>query len=170
MIDRTAIAIDARAELVRRAWTLTGNPHDAEDIVQDAYERVLPKLDAIEPAAAIPAVLWVAARNRWYDLKRRDRVVQFAPLPERWTGINPAEPDEAGQVPDLLLTESTEAVVLELLDWLRVQDVLPLLPDRHRALLIAVYWLDEPVGTNNTRKTHIHRARAAFRKQWEAAA
>lgn len=169
MTDRTAIAIEARAELVRRAWRLTRNVQDAEDIVQDAYERVLPKLGSIEPATKIPAVLWVATRNRWYDLLRREQVLRMQPLPDRWLGHR-FERGDADEVPPALRTESTEAVALELLDWMRVHDVLYLLRPDQAALLIAVYWLDEPVGTNNTRKAHVHRARAAFRKQWEEAA
>lgn len=169
MTDRTTIALDARPELVRRAWSLTGSHADAEDIVQDAYLRILPKLSTIEPASAIPGVLWVTARNRWYDITRRNRIVAMQPLPDRWLG-NRFERSDADEVPSALLTDSTEDLVLDLLDLLRVHDVLPLLSDRHRALLIAVYWQDEPVGTNNTRKTQIRRARLAFREAWERAA
>lgn len=74
------------------------------------------------------------------------------------------------EVPSALLTDSTEDLVLDLLDLLRVHDVLPLLRPDQAAILIAVYWHDEPVGTNNTRKSQIRRARMAFRERWETAA
>ena len=170
MTDRTAIAIAARPRLLAYAISLCRDYDQAEDLVQDAYVRILPKLGTIEPASAIPAVLIRTVRNRWIDIQRHERLLRIYPLPDRWLGIKPDERDEAGVVPAALVIDSPETVVLDVLDLRRVHDVLRLLRPRQQAILIAVYWLDEPVGTTNARKMAVFHARRAFRKRWEAAA
>jgi RNA polymerase sigma-70 factor, ECF subfamily len=59
----------------RYAYALTGDPHRAEDLVQDGWSSVL---EARGPRTA--PYLFATIRNRFIDLQRRARRVQFEAL------------------------------------------------------------------------------------------
>jgi RNA polymerase sigma factor (sigma-70 family) len=66
----------------RYAYALTGDPVRAEDLLQDAWSSVL---EANGPRDA--PYLFRVMRNRWIDVQRRARIVEFEPLePERVAG------------------------------------------------------------------------------------
>jgi len=67
---RAAVLGDHLDRLFRAAWALTGAREDAEDLVQETYERVLRKPREIARADdALPYLLGVL-RNTWIDTVR----------------------------------------------------------------------------------------------------
>lgn len=64
-----------------RAWLLARFPtvSDVDDLVQEAFARVLRARDA-GPIRSTRALLFATARNLALDAVRRDRVVQFEPM------------------------------------------------------------------------------------------
>jgi RNA polymerase sigma-70 factor, ECF subfamily len=77
---RAAVLGDHLDRLYRAAWALTGAREDAEDLVQETYERVLrrPRQIASE-ADALPYLLGVL-RNTWVDTVRRSARRPAVPL------------------------------------------------------------------------------------------
>jgi RNA polymerase sigma-70 factor (sigma-E family) len=67
--------------LLRLAYTLTGNPADAEDVVQEALARALPRWDRISRVEDVDAYvrrMVVNAHTSWWRKFRR----RESPLPE----------------------------------------------------------------------------------------
>ena len=67
---RAAVLGDHLDRLYRAAWAITGAREDAEDLVQETYERVLRRPRQIEHEEdALPYLLGVL-RNTWVDIVR----------------------------------------------------------------------------------------------------
>lgn len=71
--------------LLRLAYVLTGTQADAEDLVQEALSRALPRWDRIasleHPDAYVRRMLVNAHTSRWRRLLRRERPVAVVPDP-----------------------------------------------------------------------------------------
>jgi RNA polymerase sigma-70 factor, ECF subfamily len=99
---RAAILGDHLDRLYRAAWALTGAREDAEDLVQETYERVLRKPRRIaREEDALPYLLGVL-RNTWVDTvrsrARRPTVPLELDLAERIEGGSPLERVAAREV------------------------------------------------------------------------
>ncbi len=81
--DFDDFVIARRAALLRTAYLLTGNHHDAEDLVQSALIRVVPKWGRIKnhPEPYVRQVLARESVNRWRG--RRWREVPTDVVPEQ---------------------------------------------------------------------------------------
>ena len=107
------------AALGRTAYLLTGNRHDAEDLLQSALARVALRWAAVDDAEAyVRRVLYTQAVSRWRALRRR---------PAETLGGPPARAASPG--PDVELR-----VVLE--------QALRRLTPRQRAVLVLRYYED----------------------------
>lgn len=106
------------SELLRTAYLLTGSSHDAEDLVQSALLKMMPRW------ARIDDPLNYARRtilNLYLNgLRRRTREVLTALLPERSTG------------------EGTDRVAQRSTLWPALRG----LPPRTRTIIVARFWLD----------------------------
>lgn len=73
------------------AYRLTGNPHDAADLVQETFVRALPKLDRLPPERAdIGAYLFATAKNlflKGVERGKRQQPVEEVPEPDQPTAI-----------------------------------------------------------------------------------
>lgn len=80
--DFEEFVVARRGALLRTAYLLTGNPHDAEDLVQAALIKVVPKWTRIQdrPEGYVRAVLARESANRWRG--RRWREVTTDSVPE----------------------------------------------------------------------------------------
>lgn len=89
----TAYVAARRPALVRTAYLLTGNAEDAEDLVQTALVKAVPKWGRIadDPEPYVRAILARESVNRWR--RRRWREVTSAELPEQ----HHADVDVAGR-------------------------------------------------------------------------
>ncbi len=79
--------VAALPRLRRFARALTGQPADADDIVQIAVERALTRLDQFEPGTRLESWLMTIVRNAWIDearaRQRRAKVFADAELGEQ---------------------------------------------------------------------------------------
>ncbi|MGW2250562.1 SigE family RNA polymerase sigma factor [Kitasatospora sp. NPDC001660] len=139
-------------KLLRTAWLLTGDPHQAEDLLQTALAKVWPKWDRIaieRPEAYVRKVL-VNSHVSWW---RR-----------RWTGELPH-----GELPEppVHRADPFEDVVLSQV----VATAVRALPPRQRAVVVLRFFEDLSVEetaevlrcTTGTVKSQSHRALAALR-------
>ena len=97
-------------QLQRFAYHLTGNPHDAADLVQETFVRALPRLDRLDPETVqLGPYLFTTLRNTF--LKRVEREQRLRPVEDV------PEPDEPQPIDDdperrTLLTSQQDEVRL----------------------------------------------------------
>lgn len=65
------IILPLRQELLLRAFGMTGNGEDAEDLVQEAMLRLWKRRDSLDASDNIKALLYTILRNAFYDDRRR---------------------------------------------------------------------------------------------------
>ncbi|HEY7514269.1 MAG TPA: RNA polymerase sigma factor [Vicinamibacteria bacterium] len=94
--------------LFRLAYRMTGNEHDAEDVVQEALLRAFRRLDQWDERARFSTWLHRIAANCAYDLLRARRRRDETPLPDGGDGESMAfDPPAPLPAPDRLV-ESVE--------------------------------------------------------------
>ena len=140
-----------RGALLRTAYLLTGNHHDAEDLVQSALIKVVPKWTRIEdrPEPYVRRVLARESVNRW-----RAR---------RWREVTTDVTTDV--VPEGMHHDSTDRIAL-------LEDLRRLSP-RQRAVLVLRYFDDlteadtaAALGISvGTVKSHVRDALASLRNQ-----
>jgi RNA polymerase sigma-70 factor (sigma-E family) len=136
-----------RSALLRTAYLLTGNHHDAEDLVQSTLIKVVPKWERIKdrPEPYVRRVLARESVNRW-----RTR---------RWREVT------TDVVPEAMHHDSTDRIVL-------LEDLRRLSP-RQRAVLVLRYFDDlteadtaAALGISiGTVKSHVRDALTRLRNQ-----
>lgn len=113
-----------RAALHRQAFRLLGDPHEAEDVVQDAFARLWQHAAHWQPSGAgLAGWLHRVTMNLCFDRKRRYRVITTPDLPEMV---------DAAPLADHVI-ETEQAVA-------QISAALQALPDRHRAALMLCYF------------------------------
>ena len=107
-----------RPALMRTAYLLTGDPHDAEDLVQTSLVKVVPVWGRVagDPEAYVRRVLVTTNVSRWR--RRRWREVHTDAVPER---VAAAPPTDEG---------------------LALRDAMAKLPPRQRAVVVLRYYED----------------------------
>lgn len=145
--DFEEFVVARRDALLRTAYLLTGDHHDAEDLVQSALIKVVPKWARIQdrPEAYVRRVLARESVNRW-----RHR---------RWREVT------TDVVPETTRSDSTDRVAL-------LEDLRRLSP-RQRAVLVLRYFDDltevdtaAALGISvGTVKSHAREALALLRNQ-----
>ena len=145
--DFEEFVVARRDALLRTAYLLTGNHHDAEDLVQSALIKVVPKWARIQdrPEPYVRQVLARESVNRW---RRR-----------RWRETT------TDAVPETLHHDSLDRIAL-------LEDLRRLSP-RQRAVLVLRYFDDlteadtaAVLGISvGTVKSHVRDALAALRRQ-----
>jgi len=148
----SAFAARDGGQLLGFAFLLTGNRHDAEDLVQQALLRT--------------AARWRAARQ---SPAGYSRTVVLNLVRDRWRAQQRQQPE----TPSLDLTELPSAVdaAAVVLDRQVLLDACRLLPLQQRAVLVLRYWEDRSVEetaavlgcTGGTVKSQTHRALARLR-------
>ena len=79
--DFEDFVIARRAALLRTAYLLTGNHHDAEDLVQSALIKVVPRWERIKnhPEPYVRQVLARESVNRWRGRRWREMTTDAVP-------------------------------------------------------------------------------------------
>ncbi len=153
--------LDAAFNLAR--W-LTGNPADAEDVVQDAYLRAFRYFDAFR-GANFRVWLLTIVRNSFLDWVKDNRSALLV--------FQPAE-DLADHEPDP--QPNVEAMLLERVDSDTLTMLVRQLPAEYREVLIlreiedlSYKEIAEVTGLpTGTVMSRLSRARLALRKAWQA--
>jgi RNA polymerase sigma-70 factor (sigma-E family) len=145
--DFEEFVVARRDALLRTAYLLTGNHHDAEDLVQSALIKVVPKWSRIKdrPEPYVRQVLARESVNRW-----RAR---------RWREVT------TDVVPETMQHDNTERIAL--------LEALRRLSPRQRAVLVLRYFDDltevdtaASLGISvGTVKSHVRDALASLRDQ-----
>ncbi len=146
--------------LRRFAWSLTGNQHDADDLMQATVERALER--SVPEDADVTRWMFKVCRNLWIDEVRSRDVRQRA-----------AQAPELTEQP----TVSGETTAIGELTLREVNAAMDALPEDQRAVVVlvtvegltyreAAEVLEMPIGTVMSR---LSRARATLAKQFEAA-
>src|SRR5262245_3666771 len=132
--------------LCAQLYVHTGDLTEAQDVVQEAFTRALPRWPRLaeydDPAAWVRKVAWNLATSRW---RRVRRVTSFS---------RSAEPTVPSPTPDRVA----------------LQAALATLPERHRQAIILHYLADTSVAdiaqltgaAEGTVKSWLHRGRAAL--------
>jgi RNA polymerase sigma-70 factor (sigma-E family) len=122
-----------RPALLRWARAVAGDPHSAEDLLQDSLVRVLPRWDGIREGAAVDAYVRRTITRQYVSWQRqpwrRDEVASAA-VPETGRAARPASepevnPGTAGSLWDLVLAlppQQRAAVVLRYYEQLSVAE------------------------------------------------
>jgi RNA polymerase sigma-70 factor, ECF subfamily len=141
---RAAVLGDHLDRLYRAAWALTGTREDAEDLVQEAYERVLRRPREIaHEADALPYLLGVL-RNTWIDIVRSRARRPEAPLDVEAAARIEA-PESTSSPVEQVAAREVFAVVARLPEEFR--DVLAAVDVAGLTYSEAAQSLDLPVGT-----------------------
>lgn len=99
---RTLVERHSRA-LFRLAHRMTGNEHDAEDVVQEAFLRAFRRLDQYDERARFSSWLYRIAANCAYDLLRARKRRDEEPWPDQGEGREtPADFPAMDPAPDRL--------------------------------------------------------------------
>lgn len=107
--DLESIFREHHAMVYRAAYRVTGNPNDAEDVLQTVFLRLLKRDPNAEPVGNIASFLHRAAVNAGVDLMRSRQNVRNIPLDE----LEPVLAESAHQSPERAHGSS------EIRDWLR---------------------------------------------------
>lgn len=128
----------------RFARSLTGNPHDADDLVQTAVERALARSSQWREERGLEAWVFGIVRNAWIDelRSRRRRWKIFAPEKDGYEAID-------GSACDQVETMSVEAAMARLPANQRIAVSLVLVEGLSYKEAAAV--LEVPIGTVTSR-------------------
>ena len=147
-----------RERLYRFLHRMTGDTHEAEEVLQETFVRVARSAETYEPTAKFTTWLFRIATNRALShLKRRGRF-KLLRFPADFS--EPEELNPFQQARDREVTEAFVKAVATLENSLRSAFVLRELEDFSYAEAANI--LDLPLGTV---KTHVRRARMAMRKK-----
>jgi RNA polymerase sigma-70 factor, ECF subfamily len=137
---QAAVLGDHLDRLYRAAWALTGAREDAEDLVQETYERVLRRPREIaRPEDALPYLLGVL-RNTWIDTVRSRARRPTVPL-----DLEAADPAGSSSPLEQVAAREVFAVVAALPDEWR--DTLAAVDVAGLSYAEAAEALGVPVGT-----------------------
>ena len=112
--DFEEFVVARRGSLLRTAYLLTGDPHDAEDLVQSALIKVVPKWARIKdrPEGYVRQVLARESVNRWRG--RRWREVTTDAVPEARHHLSTDSADRIALLEDLRRLSPRQRAVLVL--------------------------------------------------------
>jgi RNA polymerase sigma-70 factor, ECF subfamily len=153
-----------QASLYAYLLRMSGRPDVAEDIVQEAFIRVLTNLDRYDPRFRFSTWLFTIARRLYLNAVQRHcpnydtDTVQGSQSP----GIRPEAPTVAEEVEDNLRC-AVQAALLQL-------------PPDQREVVILFHQLDWPIALiaqhmdmpEGTVKSHLHRGRRRMRRMLES--
>ena len=170
MADRKTFEQDAvplMDSLYRAARAISGNEHDARDLVQTTYLKAWKAYDRYKGGASCKAWMMTIMRNTWTDQLRRRKVAgTVLPLEEELLPAGQEHPAPAESLADAMERFSDRQVVHVLLELPEPQRLAVFLSDvegMDQAEVAEV--LEVPVGTV---KSRISRARALLREKLKA--
>jgi RNA polymerase sigma-70 factor (ECF subfamily) len=159
-----AEAVPLRPRLYAAALRLTGNPADAEDLLQETFLRAYRGFSGFEPGTNLTGWLFRILRNTFINTYRK-RLNEPRTVPEDWDrGINGAQQHVAA---------SAETTVIDAIPSARLQQALAALPERYRQVVLLFdvegFSYKEIAGMvgvpRGTVMSRLHRGRQALKVQ-----
>jgi RNA polymerase sigma-70 factor (ECF subfamily) len=160
--------------LYRLAYRFTGNPADAEDLVQDVLTKLYPRRAVLASVEQLRPWLARVLYRQFLDNSRRHARTPFASLQQTPEGERLDPEDSLAALPDP--APGPEEMAVRHTGHVRLQHALDALGADHRLVLmlhdVEGYTLNEletmletPLGTL---KSRLHRARRQLRERLEA--
>lgn len=143
---------------------MTGRPDVAEDVVQEAFVRVIKNLDRFDPRFRFSTWLFTIAKRLYVNWSQKFRPVSETDLVQSWEG-GPDRPEDGAAT-----AESRDGVHrlihLALASLGEVQrEIVLLFHQQDWSIAEISRYLDMPEGTI---KSHLHRARRRMREALES--
>lgn len=157
-LDFASYVAARRPVLLRWAWSVTGDPHTAEDVLQASLVRVLARWDDLRDKRAADAYLRrtiVRQHVSWHRQPWRHGEVSTADVPDRAGTPAPVEASGGGELWTLvceLPAQQRAAVVLRYYEQLSIAETAAVLG-----------------CSTGTVKSNTHRALAALRRRADCA-
>lgn len=157
-LDFASYVAARRPVLLRWAWSVTGDPHTAEDVLQASLVRVLARWDDLRDKCAADAYLRrtiVRQHVSWHRQPWRHGEVSTADVPDRAGTPGPVESSGGGELWTLvceLPAQQRAAVVLRYYEQLSIAETAAVLG-----------------CSTGTVKSNTHRALAALRRRADCA-
>jgi RNA polymerase sigma-70 factor, ECF subfamily len=172
LIERATAGDSAAAEAFIRAYQgslyaylvrMCGQPELAEDIVQEAFIRVLTNLDRFDPKFRFSTWLFTIAKRLYLNAAQRSKPAYDSERVGSWQGT--VERPEAGAI-----GEEREDVLKGAL-----QRALMTLPEEQREVVVLFHQQDWPIWLiaqhldmpEGTVKSHLHRGRKKLRRVFD---
>ncbi len=123
--------VDRWEEAIQQlCWRMTGDPHRAEDLCQDAFARLFARRKDYRPAARFSTFLWRIALNLCYDeLRRRHRRYESSLDNTDASGLSALDSLAAPEPPPDIVLEMQERNAL-------VREALLSLAEGYRAVIV----------------------------------
>jgi len=138
------------------ALALLGNPHDAEDAVQNAFIRALERIDQLKPGSPFGPWFYRVLRSTALNLRRRESLRSHDELP----GSASSGSDPGRDFDRELNRERVLAALAELPEMQRMAVTLYDLEGYSHEEVAAI--LEIAVGTS---RAHVHHGRKALRRR-----
>jgi RNA polymerase sigma-70 factor, ECF subfamily len=112
--DSFTVVVEAHWTAVYRLlYSLTGNPHDSEDLAQETFLRALRRWDSFKQGTNLRAWLLRIGTNAFFDIKRKKRTLKIGALPDDVPADNSSaetklESQEEAQLIRAALTDLSE--------------------------------------------------------------
>jgi RNA polymerase sigma-70 factor (ECF subfamily) len=123
-----AEAVPLRPRLYVAAMRLTGNPADAEDLLQETYLRAYRGFSGFEPGTNVTGWLFRILRNTFINSYRKHQLEpRTVPVDDWYRNLNGAQRNVAA---------SAETIVIDSIPAQRLQEALASLPERYRRVVL----------------------------------
>lgn len=142
------------------AYRLTGNPHDAKDLVQEVLLRVRRGLENYTPGS-FDGWLWRITRNAFLDDVRKRKRRPTSPLPDDVDRLSEASAPGADDVlASIRLGEDIQKALLDIpVDFREAIVMCDIVGMSYEEIAVAI---DSPIGTVRSR---IHRGRKMLKER-----
>ncbi|MEM9083828.1 MAG: sigma-70 family RNA polymerase sigma factor, partial [Planctomycetota bacterium] len=158
-----------QASLYAFMLRMTGRPEHAEDIVQDAFVRVLANLDRFDPRFRFSTWLFTIAKRLWMNAAAKSKPVYNTEVVDSAAGRSNAG---GWGVTEQTATDADERSVAQQV----LKDALDTLPAEQREIIVLFHQLDWPITRiskqmsmpEGTVKSHLHRGRKKLREAIES--
>lgn len=174
LIERAAKGDKSAAESLIKAYQaslysyllrLSGKPHVAEDIVQDAFVRVLMNLDRFDPKYRFSTWLFTIAKRLYVNASQKQKPRYDSEVVAAWgsSGPSPASPT----IDDEVRGRARDVLQVALEDLSEDQrEIILLFHQQNWPIAAIADHMDMPEGTV---KSHLHRGRQRMRRLLESA-
>lgn len=142
----------------RLLYSLTGNPHDSEDLTQETFLRALRRWDSFKKGSNLRAWLLRIGTNAFFDVKRKKKTLKINPLADE---IESEEASVETQLENKEQGELIRAALVDLSELTRLVFHLRVTED------LAFKEVADLAGiTEVAARQHMHQARAKLLKRF----